>query len=203
MREFQIRQFEKQSGFTLMEIIVATAIFVTVVSSILVLFTFVLQMNRRVQAVRQVAQGSRNFTEILSREIRNGRVDYNSANANCVASNYDDITNQSVALTTVDGVESCIYLTEDGLLNIERRNQSGSPTTEVINPDNFTINPENFRIWVRPTTDPFGGDLSNKGVQPMVTVLAEFIIYSGQRDQQVIPYQTTISSDVYNIPHAP
>lgn len=203
MRQFQIRQFEKQTGFTLMEIIVATAIFVTVVSSILALLTFVLQINRRVQSVRQVAQGSRNFTEILSREVRNGRIDYYSANSNCVSTNYADITNQSLALTTVDGVESCIYLTTDGKLNIERRNQSGSPTTEVINPENFTINPNNFRIWVRPTSDPFGGDISNLGVQPMVTIVAEFRIFSGGRDEQIIPYQTTISSDVYNIPHAP
>lgn len=201
MREYQRRKFEKQSGFTLMEIIVATAIFVTVVSSIMALFVYVLRINRRVQAVRQVAQGSRNFTEILSREIRNGRIDYNSPNSKCSPANYPSPSNQAVAISTYDGIRTCIYLDLSGQLNVERLNQQGTSSSEVINPPGFTINTNNFRFIIRPSTDPTGP--SNKEIQPMVTILAEFQIYLGQRDQQIIPYQTTISTDVYDIPHAP
>lgn len=204
MREYQIRQFRKQRhnerGFTLMEIVVATAIFVTVVSSILVLFNYVLQINRRVQAVRQVAQGARNFTEVLSREIRNGRIDYSSDfNVNCMSSNYTQSNNQSLVIVSHDGRRTCLYLdTQSGILYLQRVQGEVTPP-EAINPSNFTINPATFRFIVRPTE--FNPPAINHGVQPMVTILAEFEIYKGQRDEQIIPYQTTISSDVYDIPH--
>lgn len=203
MREFQRRQFRRQAGFTLMEIIVATAIFVTVISSILVLFNYVLKINRRVQAVRQVAQASRNFTEVLAREIRNGRINYTSGIifSNCDSNNYPNLENQAVAITTFNGEISCIYLTNvsgQGILKIERRSLSGQVTTEQINPPNFSINPSTFRFIVRPTTDPV--TQFNQGVQPMVTILAEFVVFSGTVDEQIIPYQTTISSDVYDVP---
>lgn len=203
MRQYQIRKYENASGFTLVEIIVATAIFVTVMTAVLALFNYVLQINRRVQAVRQVAQGSRTFTEILSREIRNGRIDYTQTSGNCNVENYNDFVNQSLAMIAADGTSSCIYLSIDGtgrgLLNVERRTLGGQLTNEVINPPNFSIDPTTFRFMIRPTTNPYSAP--EPGVQPMVTILAQFVIYPGQRDEQIIPYQTTISTDVYDIPH--
>ncbi len=207
MREFQRSQHNKQFGFTLMEIIVATAIFVTVVTAVLALFNYVLQVNRRVQAVRQVAQGTRAFTEILSREIRNGRIGYpdveQTPSGECLATRYASAENQTLTIIRADGTSTCMVLTTEqgtnrGLLVLERRNLAGNFSDEIINPPNFSINPSTFRIIVRPTTNPFGP--SNKGIQPMVTILAEFIVFPGQADEQVIPYQTTISSDVHNIP---
>ncbi len=206
MAKIQRFSLSRQQGFTLMEIIVATAIFVTVVTAVLALFDYVLQVNRRVQAVRQVAQGTRAFTETLSREIRNGRIDYTQATGNCAASNYTQASNQSLAMSTADGTQVCIYLVDgssegaegSGQLYIERRNQGGTVAEELVNPPNFNINPDTFRFIVRPSLNPFGG--SSQGIQPMVTILAEFMVYPGQRDEQIIPYQTTISSDVHNIP---
>lgn len=203
MNKLQGRQLASQSGFTLMEIIVATAIFVTVVSSVLVLFDYVLKINRRVQGVRQVAQGSRNFTEVLAREIRNGRVDYTSSSSNCDYRNYATSENKSLAITTFNGAQVCLYLDPEapGQLKVDRRDLTGTVTTESINPPNFTINPDSFRFIVRPTTYPdIAVPGSNKGVQPMVTILAEFKVFAGTNDEQVIPYQTTISSDVYDVP---
>lgn len=206
MRNFQSTKHNKSSGFTLIEIIVATAIFVTVITVILALFNYVLQINRRVQAIRQVAQGSRAFTEILSREIRNGRIDYSQTTGNCNASNYTNFVNQSLAIITADGTQSCIYLVDGasqgypgyGYLYIERRNQGGVVSQELVNPPNFSIDPTTFRFMVRPTTNPFATPAP--GVQPTVSIMAQFIIFPGQPDEQIIPYQTSISSDVYNIP---
>jgi prepilin-type N-terminal cleavage/methylation domain-containing protein len=187
-----------QDGFTLMEIIVATAIFVTVVSSILVLFNYVLKINRKVQAVRQVAQGSRNFTEVLSREIRNGRIDYSQPNGTpCAASNYSLEKNQSLSIESYTGEITCLYLDSSGLMYLTRSTPDGISQPQVINPPNFIINPDTFRFIVRPTVSPF---VNNQGMQPFVTILAEFVVFKGSPDEQVIPYQTTISSDVYDIP---
>jgi prepilin-type N-terminal cleavage/methylation domain-containing protein len=196
MRKFFAKQTAAEQGFTLMEIVVATAIFVTVVTGILVLFNYVLQINRRVQAVRQVSQASRNFTEVLSREIRNGRIDYQSSLGYCSGEDYTSQGNQHLAITTASGVSSCLYLDPNdyGILKVDRRSLAGTETTEVMNPPNFIVNPTNFQFIVRPTANP----LTEVGIQPMVTILAEFIIFQGTRDEQIIPYQTTISSDIYD-----
>ncbi|HAG27629.1 TPA: hypothetical protein DCG61_02515 [Patescibacteria group bacterium] len=203
MRQFLIRQFNRQhgrsqDGFTLMEIIVATAIFVTVVSSILALFNYVLKINRQFQAVRQVAQGTRNFTEVLSREIRNGRIDYSQPNGTpCAASNYEVEKSQSLSIETYTGEVTCLYLDEAGIMYLTRSTPDGASIPQTVNPPNFTINPETFRFVVRPDQSPL---VNNQGVQPFVTILAEFEVFKGMPDEQIIPYQTTISSDVYDIP---
>ena len=187
----------KQQGFTLMEIIVATFIFVIVVSSVLVLFNAVLRINRAVQATRQVAQGSRNFTEILSREIRNGKIDY--ASSVCDSATYSDPQNTRLGIESYNGDKLCFYLdSETGLLYL-RRETGSQVITESINPPNFTIDPATFNFIVRPSTNPF--DTPNLGVQPMVTIVAKFEAYKGGQDETIIPYQTTISTDVYDIPH--
>lgn len=181
-----------------MEIIVATAIFVTVVSSILVLLNYVLQINRKVQAVRQLTQGSRNFTELISREIRNGRIDYSIADGHCSSKNYNSNNNKGLAILSPSGERSCLYLEEQtGILFIQRLT---SPPSEpvAINPGGIYIEPESFRFIIRPTVSY---ESQNHGVQPLVTILAKFYVFKDMPDEQVIPYQTTISSDVYDIPH--
>ena len=83
-----------------MEIIVATVIFAIVVTAVLALFNYVLRINSRVQATRQVSQGARTFTEILSREIRNGRISYNTTGSCNPAASYSSTTNRQLSLTT-------------------------------------------------------------------------------------------------------
>jgi prepilin-type N-terminal cleavage/methylation domain-containing protein len=72
----QIQSVKSGAGFTLMEIMVATVIFAIVVSGLMTLFNQVLKINRRGEALRQAAQSSRDFVELLVKEIRNGQVDY-------------------------------------------------------------------------------------------------------------------------------
>ncbi|QQS22786.1 type II secretion system protein [bacterium] len=127
---------KKQFGFTLVEIIVATGIFAMVISAVLVLFNYVLRINREVQAKRQVSQAARNFTEVLSREIRNGRVDYNGS-GNCAASNYANNANQSLAIITYTGDRLCFYFKTDTKELMLRRDTSSTSTEESINPQNF------------------------------------------------------------------
>jgi prepilin-type N-terminal cleavage/methylation domain-containing protein len=66
----------QQNGFTLMEIVVATTIFVIVFMALLSLFNYTLKINRRTEALRQASQDMRDFVEFLAKEIRNGQIDY-------------------------------------------------------------------------------------------------------------------------------
>ncbi|MEZ4180633.1 MAG: type II secretion system protein [Candidatus Doudnabacteria bacterium] len=190
-------------GFTLIEIIVATTIFVITVSAILVLFGFVLRTNREVQINRKAAQSIRNFTEVLAREIRNGKIYYGTAGTDCATGNYSQSTNQTLAILTVDGDLLCFSLrtvSSQGQMNLQKITTTGT-LEEVINSSSMYIKPGTFRFIIQPETDPYtqSGGLY-PGIQPMVTIAAEFVVEEGN-SSVTIPYQTSISSDVYDIPN--
>ncbi len=185
-----------QSGFTLVEIIVSTAIFTIVVAAVLVLFNSVLHINKRVQSTRQLAQASRNLTETLSREVRNGRIEYPTDN-NCPDLDYTKVENRSLLISSYTGEKICFYY-NPGLRTIFiRRTTTAGVTEDNIIPSNIHVK-ETLKFVVRPTSDPF---IDNKGIQPMVTVLADFVIDEATSDEKTISYQSSISTDVYDIPH--
>jgi len=200
----------RQQGFTLMEIVVATTIFATSLTLILVLFTYTLKINRRVEALRQVSQAARNFTEFLVREIRNGTIDYSGTiePTRCPL-NYplNGATATYLALVNRSGDRECFYLLVDasgnGNLWLRKVPPVGNPTTEQVNPTGVTLDPAKFRFFVRPLTNPKLVSGSNyPGVQPMVTLLMNLTVRGNSADAPtVIPYQTTVSIDAYDIPH--
>ncbi len=194
--------YHNQKGFTLMEIVVATAIFAGTVTLMLDLFGTALKTNRRVQALRQVTQGTRTFTEVLTRQIRNGRIDYQSTNVNCASSNYASANNQSLAIINASEEKICFYYSASDQ-SVYMSKTSGSATfVEAINPSNFTIKATTFRFIVRPSTNAKPSGPPYPGVQPVVTITAEFMVsLNATETPTTIPYQTTISTDVYDIPH--
>ena len=121
-----------------MEIVVATTIFAGTVTLMLTLFNYTLQINRRVQAMRQVAQGTRNFTETIAREIRNGRIDYDVATMDpaCNPNGYGSIENTSLGLVNVAGEKVCFYFDQNaspsgGALYISKSG-GGETVREVV-----------------------------------------------------------------------
>lgn len=197
-----------QSGFTLVEVIVATAIFVTVVVAMLGLFDYTLKINRRVQAMREVAQGTRIFVETLTREIRNGRIDYEAGSwaGQCDAENYYEGTaagyHKSLALISRSGDKLCFYF-DNGTLTLKKKTTNGDITATVFGSTRFKVIPETFRFFVYPNTDPSDNSAgSYPAVQPYVTVVSQFQLGVNDEANPVrINYQTTISTDIYDIPH--
>lgn len=216
---------KKQSGFTLVELIVATALFVLTVSLIMSLFTYTLKTNRKVQSIRSLVQGTRGFAEILSREVRNGRILYNTAgstlptdvdsnSSGCFASvqsNYNNgnIRNKAVVFTTSAGNLLCVYMSPNpsdstkGRLFIKKyvtESTAGGSTSQVdqeITSSTFWLDPQTFILQVNPSTPP----TSNQSSQPRVTVYADFTAQAGgSSDAASLSYQTTISTDVYDLP---
>ncbi len=189
-----------QSGFTLIEIIVSTAIFITVVSSTLALFNYTLQINRRVQALREVVQSSRTFTETLTREIRNGRIDYHSTFSECDATNYTFSNNQSLAILTKSGDKLCFYLdSASHNFMLKKQSSAGSTTNLVFESSRFKVIADTFRFYVMPKTDPNPPTTPYPEQQPFVTILAQFELIGVDTTPTIIDYQTTISTDVYDI----
>lgn len=178
-----------------MEIVVATTIFVTSVTIMMVLFNYTLKINRQVDALRQNAQGTRNFVEFLVREIRNGKIDYTTVYASCQP-NYFSNQNQAVAIVNRAGELECFYVSGSNLY-IEK-----SGIVSKINPTNLTIDSATFRMIVRPSANAHPASSPYPGLQPFVTIIAKFSTsLPGVANPVTIPYQTVISPDVYDIPH--
>lgn len=180
-------------GFTLIEIVVSTTIFATVLTMILVLFNYTLQINRKTEHLRQALQGSRNFMESLVKEIRNGKVDYSSSPLGGCSSTYSNGANNFVGITNIDQERECFYISGTNLMLTK-----ATIPAQVLNPPNFTVT--TLKFYVRPTTDPYAGSPPPR-VQPFVTIVAQFQVQLGPGDTPLtIPYQTTVSTDVYDIP---
>lgn len=128
-------KLQASSGFTLMEIVVATTIFAVTCSSILALFDYTLKINRRAEALRQASQGIRNLMEYVVKEVRNGQIDYGVVNGQSQSSLYPvgpcgtptigvaagappvypigntySAKENKFAIQTLDGSLECIYL---------------------------------------------------------------------------------------------
>src|SRR3990167_2497394 len=65
-----------QSGFTLVEIIAAMAIFVTALTAISAIFTYANRSQRTTLAVSETQGDARFALEVMAQQIRRGSVDY-------------------------------------------------------------------------------------------------------------------------------
>ncbi len=196
-----------------MEIVVSTTIFATTVTLILVLFNYTLRINREVEQLRQVSQATRNFTEFLVREIRNGTIDYTGTidAEHCPDTYPKEEDSTFLALVNRGGDRQCFYLEEDenGVANlfVTKKSISGNiidPQPEKVNPDNVTLNADNFRMYIYPKDDPQerGFDGFYPGVQPFVTLVMSLTVQIGAgNNPSTILYQTTTSTDNYTILH--
>lgn len=192
-------------GFTLIEIIVSTTIFAVVLTLMLTLFNYTLKINRRAEALRQATQGARNFTEFLIKEIRNGRIDYGPPPAGLppvapCATTYNNSFqgDDRLGLVNLDNEQECIYLSGTDLMMVKQVGTNLFPA-QRLNPAGVEIT--HLKFHVRPATNAYD-TVTPQRVQPFVTMLITFRVQLGQGEQPVvIPYQTTISTDQYDIPH--
>ena len=220
----QITPQKNQEGFTLIEVVVATTIFAIVAAAMMVLFNYTLKINRRSEALRQSTQGIRNFTEYIVKTVRNGQIDYSVKNAvvqspispcpkpTSLAGNPHDGSNtyssksSRLGIISNEGERMCLYL-GDAVGNAVASGYVGETLVlektnfkQVLNPPYFKI--ENLMFLIRPLEDPYytgaGGLIRT---QPAVTIIMKSVVQLPTGEKQPIYYQTTISSDKYDIPN--
>ncbi len=235
-----------QKGFTLMEILVATAVFALVVSGMMVLFNYTLKINRRTEALRQDTQAMRNLIEFIAKEVRDGQIYYGiTSGGSTIApvgpcntptggqgSNTYGIKDNNFAVRTPEGDLECFYLAYgpgntagkavgsyvgSGTYASSTSNPnpimalvkiSGGQTlpTENLTPQNVSL--QRLEVFVRPTCDPYvpvPPGCSSYGnhdpkIQPFVTILGQFLVTLPTGEQTTIYYQTSVSTNQYDIP---
>lgn len=227
-----IKQLSFNKGFTLVEIVVATTIFAFTATAMMSLFNYTLKINRRSEALRQVMQGVRNFTELVVKEVRNGEIDYAVDHSNfsikpvltpCPrpvssnpANNVYLLRENKIGLVTEEGQRVCIFLGDANGNSIASNIFSGHTLVlakagvpnQILNPPNFKV--ENLMFFIRPSRDPYydppplgpvGGSLVR--IQPFVTIVMKLVVSLPTGESQTIHYQTSVSSDKYDIPNNP
>lgn len=112
------RKQKVNSGFTLMEIVVATTIFAIAVTSLLSLFNYVLKINRRSQALAQASEGMRNFIEFLAKEIQNGQIDYDIAGGQTYTTSISPCSAPGTANTSIGAGAASTYSTQENKIGI-------------------------------------------------------------------------------------
>jgi len=173
-----IRRLGSRRGFTIIEALVATAVFALAMTSIMGVFLAVTRINERGNNVRRIEQNARFISEFITREFRNGRLDY-SAYGGSVPSPYAT----TLHYITRDGTTASFELIGDELYF----HQQGE-TSSKMNSENTDI--PNLRFYIRPLAE------STSTVQPYV-VMVMGIESKAERDLGHLDIQTTISSRHY------
>jgi prepilin-type N-terminal cleavage/methylation domain-containing protein len=212
-------------GFTLMEIIVATTVFTIVVGGLSGLYSYVLRINRKSQAMRQATQGMRNFVEFLTKEVRNGQIDYGVVNGSITAigscpvptglgqNTYTSKVNR-IAVLNKEGHRECIYYATSAGAYVAAGTYVSSGGTLMINKDTAaapetllpaTVTVEKLVFFVRPLCDPYNANCASygsnyPGIQPSLFMAIDFLSTLPTGEQTHIYYQTALSTDRYDIP---
>jgi type II secretory pathway pseudopilin PulG len=156
----------RSSGFTLIEAVVATAVFAFVISSSLGVYLSTIQLDRKSRAGRAVSQNARFIMEYLAKEVRNGTI------------NYASYPGGLVDTTCFSGLGPCSDLYLENQANIvEHIFLSGTNLVLNKNGSNTNLNSSavlvtNARFAIQPRGDPYT-TAKTFNEQPRVTIVIE------------------------------
>lgn len=183
---------KSEQGFTLMEAIVATFIFALVVSSILGIYNYTLKINRRANAIRTASEDVRFLSEFLSKEIRNGKLNYGPTYTSPCGPL--SASGNSLSITNVDGDSECFYL---GDANGSMNNIGpflwlikDSYSKQALNVPGVKINSLIFNV--SPTCNPYYSGSCSK-TQPVVTMIGSLQVNPDSQDNIIVPLETSVS----------
>lgn len=186
----KIKKIRNFSGFTLLEMIVATAIFVIVSTICIGIYILTMKANTKVIAMQKVQNEMRFAMEYISREIRLASIDYDY---------YTDFTiiNPTEILALEDNFSNRVFFRkmvrqdeetgeENGFLQVKYNNSDWGDITA----DN--INVKDLYFYITPARYPATVNDFNK--QSIITIVMKFI---DSKDQSETILQTTISARNY------
>jgi hypothetical protein len=200
---------KNQLGFTMIEAIVATFLFTITMSSIMGVYLSTIKLHRKADAVRKATEHARFISESMSKEIRNGVIDWEEPKPLNVASFCGGAPSTNpdyrLSIINVDGDRLCYYLGDNnGFLSA-----SGSALwlikndLDAVRLTSIEVKIKFFRIYVNPLENPYCNDppaCSSIGtdVQPRVTIVANIESVSDPKNVVAVPIQTTINLPIYD-----
>lgn len=179
----------KQSGFSLIELLVSTALFTLIMISAMSIFNMVLKDQRTALAVQNVQESLKYFLEMTGKEIRMAQ--RNNGGCSGIPNNQIYLVSSSTysdMLSFKNYHKQCVsyYLSNDNGVKRFTINRDG--ISDYASPDSININ--NLSFLLRPE-----GGLNN--YQPAITV--DFIAQAVglTASSSLIQIQTTLTSRYY------
>lgn len=193
-KEKKLKRFKK--GFTLMEIMVATTIFVTTIVLVSQIFKMVIDGEKRVSNTYKLQESLKGFTEWSFRDLRMAKPN----NGNCPSSHYFE--NSRSVFQTFNGGEGIRYLDSLGrcseiFLALDQNSGKQRVFMSSNNKNGF-LTPEDVNIEVLKFVVSEDIDASGKHTsQPMITIYSKAKTATGKEDPE-IAIQTSLVNRTYN-----
>ncbi|MBI4050719.1 MAG: hypothetical protein HY396_01960 [Candidatus Doudnabacteria bacterium] len=168
-------------GFTIIEAVVAVAVFAMTVSSILGVYISVQRLNRQSASLQALQQNARFLSEDIAKLVRNGQIDYGR-----YGTTVPQPSTANLYLLDRDGVPVWIY--KSGNYLVIDKSGFGSA--------NFTgkeVKVLDFRVYVWPSVNPFPGGSE----QPSVTIFLDLQANVSAQDVTRFPFQITAATRQY------
>jgi prepilin-type N-terminal cleavage/methylation domain-containing protein len=199
-----MRNINTNRGFTLVEALVSTAIFVVVISALTAAFVYISKLQRRTNAIRAANDNVRYVSDFLSKEIRNGALTSTSASPIGQCGEYaNDPSSQSsnwLQIVNVSGDLECFFLgTAEVGFTPPSLSASGPELWIVKQPAGAAVplNPQalnlNYAQITNLTFTVYNYDLATPALQPFVTIQGSVISNKDPQNIVSVPFETSIS----------
>ncbi len=200
-----------EQGFTLIEILVSTAIFIIVISALATSLSYVIKLQRRTNALRTANDNVRYITDFFSKEIRNGTPTFNTSAAVLPGCGYyagfpDSYTQNWFQLVNVSGDNECIFLSANGITANTTgpgiwitKQPSGSASVlpaQQLNTGTAQITSLTFTIASQSSSSV---SYSNDQ-QPYVIIKGTVVANTDPQNIVTIPFESSISILDYGLP---
>jgi prepilin-type N-terminal cleavage/methylation domain-containing protein len=186
-----------QRGISLMEMVVAVAVFSVVIMMAMDLYFIAQKAQRKTTAIQKVQSDARYSLEAMAREIRVDKIDYKY-----YVDKEIDLTSDLSTLALRDNKDESIIFAKssdpdvcgsdvDCLAVLINNNEPWYSLT----PNNIEV--KNLKFYISPSSDPFAEDLTINE-QPRVTIVFNSQnVANRPEDERSLIIQTTVSSRFY------
>ncbi len=193
-----------KKGFTLIEMMVAMAIFVMFLGVLIGSYTDIVKSQQEANDYRILYSEARRVFDKITEEVRNNAI-YYGPNVGYYTSLHTDLK-----LLSLDGNRQILFSYDDVEKNIKFAEvETGIPPNEylLVDSEEGRITVKEFNVFVSPEDDPYKlENVFNDGLQfqPKVTVFATFEMERRKSDSTyTVDLQTTISSRLYSVSPLP
>jgi len=201
MRE-QKNNTSSRRGFTLIEMVVALSIFAIATTYSVGIFVQSQKTQKRTANIYRVLSDVRYTTEVMAREIRLGRIDYDYYDAEQIDLTTVPLTQETgiLALRDSSGESVMFRRTANGDRFVIQMKSGDNDNWQDITPEDLSI--ERFSLYISPTVDPFLWNdaaedfLSDE--QPRVTLIVRAkSLHPDLTTVKIFDLQTTVTTRAY------
>lgn len=208
-----ITKIRKIAGFTLVEMLIAMAIFMVFTGVLIGSYSSIVRSQREANEYRIMYATARNVFETLIQELRDGMVDYERMSTCVTGDSVICLISKDGAVKTdviYEGALDNDSLSEKNTVSLVKSflNSGDQPGSGNYAPsEKFSLNnPEvvkvsKFKIYYSPSIDPYDPKYVNydkNQFHPRVTIYAEFEKELSNGKKYTMDLQTTVSSRIYS-----